>query len=117
MSKVTTTSNICDRCGEDLGIYSRKTMTVNYHHPVTLDLCKTCEGEFMLWLGQHPLWKDDFTATLAGRSMGDGYPSRERINGFLDRGELTITDRHLKALKAAREEVGSDAKGHGPVQP
>jgi NAD-dependent SIR2 family protein deacetylase len=71
----------CDRCGVVLP-RSRGIITVNYHHPRKLDLCRDCEGEFTIWLGKLPLWGTPLADIVAGRASGDGYPSREQIEAL-----------------------------------
>lgn len=71
----------CDRCEAPL-THPRGIITVNYHHPRTLDICRDCEGEFTLWLGKHPLWNTSLDNILAGLATGDGYPTAEQIEKF-----------------------------------
>lgn len=81
MSRVT--DRVCDRCRGTVGhggdLRLGISVTVNYHHPKTLDLCVDCEGELTIWLGRHPLWGTPLDQILAGGASGEGYPSRERI--------------------------------------
>jgi hypothetical protein len=68
----------CDRCAKPM-THPRGIITVNYHHPRTLDICEDCEDEFTIWLGKHPLWGTPLADIAAGRASGEGYPSPERI--------------------------------------
>jgi hypothetical protein len=59
--------------------HPRGIITVNYHHPRTLDICESCEGEFTIWLRKHPLWGTSLADIIAGRASGVGYPTQEQI--------------------------------------
>lgn len=76
-----TEKHLCDRCEREIdGPYL--TVTVNYHHPRTLDICRECETDFTLWLGKHPLWGTTLDELLQGSHHGAGNPSKERIEEY-----------------------------------
>jgi hypothetical protein len=83
------TQRICDRlwCSKPITV-PYQVIEVQYHHPKKLDLCKDCEAEFMLWLGQHALFGHTVQQVAEGRAMGDGTPSQERAQEYLAERQL-----------------------------
>lgn len=77
---------ICDRCGIKLsqGAGYGVTLEVQYHHAKVLELCPNCENEFTLWLGHHPLWETTIEQMTKGLHIGQGYPSQERVQEYLE---------------------------------
>jgi hypothetical protein len=73
---------VCDRCDGVLGANVASGygigLTVEYHHPKKLDLCKDCEKSFALWLGKHPHSGVPLAQIAAGNATGQGYPSAEQ---------------------------------------
>lgn len=77
------TEHRCDRCGHVFGPHEPHiTFTINYHHPRTLDICRSCEGLFVFWLGKHPGGETSLETILAGRASGNGYPSKDQIEAY-----------------------------------
>lgn len=103
---------ICDRtwCGKPISV-PYQTITVNYHHPRTLDLCKECEAEFMLWLGQHPLWGHSVQKVADGHAMGDGTPSRARAQEFLEEREMLVSRKRREEQELERHRVAQQEDG------
>lgn len=87
MAKVT--EQRCDRCERVLGREPYITVTFNYHHPRTIDLCRPCENTVCFWLGKSPGPEGASLETiLEGKVSGVSYPSREQIEAYKKDGTI-----------------------------
>lgn len=80
---------VCDRCDQKLTgtTHPGLTITINVHHPVTLDLCGLCAKTLPFWLGQ-TFDKMPLDTILAGHCSGTYIPTKEQIEVFNDSGTI-----------------------------